>query len=60
MQNNAVIKKSFERSTDFTHSRMLFAGSLLYVFIVTFENRVFLSKAFEFYVLQCSVSQILL
>lgn len=62
MQKNAVIKKSFERNTDFTRSswRMLFAGSLLHIFIVTFESRVFLSKPFEFYVLQCSLSQILL
>lgn len=53
MQKNAVIKKSFKRSTDVTHSsQMLFAASLLHVFIVTFENRAFLSKPFEFYVLK--------
>lgn len=54
MQKDAVIKKSIEKSTDITHSSpwMLFPGSLLHVFIVTFENRAFLSKPFEFYVLQ--------
>jgi len=58
MQDNAMIKKNFERSTGFTNlsGRTLFVGSLLHVFLGTSENRIFLPKPLEFCIFQSCMS----